>query len=195
MDINLMLLAVALTNLSCCIWTLYFNDENSVYIDSLTGCYNRHFMKEIENKEMSGEKFYTVFCDIDFFKKVNDTYGHEAGDKVLVDFVTSIKSLVKSRNDYVLRWGGEEFVLFLSVSDTEVFSTKKLEERIEELRVFIENNKIEYNGEIIKITASFGICSCLEVNINERVSMADLALYKAKSTGRNKVILNKKGEI
>jgi len=192
MSVDYFLLVVAMINVSCCVWTLLFNDKDNQYTDSLTKCHNRHYLPKVEDMELSGKEFYIVFCDIDHFKNVNDTYGHSSGDLVLKAFAQTLKENIKDKKDYILRWGGEEFVMFLSVSDRNIFNEERLKERVEEIRGLIEDMEIiGENEDKIEITASFGICSNTEISINERISLADISLYEAKKTGRNKIILHK----
>ena len=192
MNVDYFLLIVAVLNVICCIWTLLFNDKNEQYLDSLTKCYNRHYLPHIEDFELAGEEFYVSFLDIDHFKNINDTYGHKTGDIVLQEFAKVLKSSLKGKKDFVLRWGGEEFVLFFKVKDKNIFTEEKLLERLEFIRETIEDLEIiGENGDYIKITSSFGVCSNTDISINERISLADISLYEAKKTGRNKIILNK----
>jgi len=192
MDINILMLCVAIASVSCCVWTHFINDPEKIFLtDQLTNVFNRHFIPEIENKELSGSKYYVVFADIDFFKKVNDTYGHDNGDLTLIEFSRILKQSIKNNSDYIVRWGGEEFVIFLKVINTEIFTEDKLLERVNYLRNIIEKSNIEINAEnidSINITSSFGICSNLDLSIEDRIKEADKNLYKAKTTGRNKVV-------
>lgn len=120
-----------------------------------------------------------IICDIDFFKKVNDTYGHNAGDAVLVH-VAKILSL--HGNAY--RWGGEEFIIVLS--DTNINGAAALAEKI---RLDIMNSVCRFEDKEIRVTMSFG---CTELNpaldAEDNIKIADARLYRAKETGRNRVI-------
>lgn len=121
--------------------------------------------------------------DIDFFKSVNDNYGHEAGDEVL-KIVSSIMKETVRKTDFVGRWGGEEFVIILPLTDTQ--GAYDLSEKI---RKNIENEKIIYNNETIRITITGGIsCSCEGNNVADYIREADNALLKGKFSGRNMVI-------
>jgi len=185
---TLILISTAISATSCCIWNNFIKNEDSAFIDSLTKVYNRHFFQKIEEKEMSGNFYYVVFADIDFFKSVNDTYNHDIGDIVLKEFSRILKQTVKSSSDYVVRWGGEEFVLFLKVSNTDIFTEKVLFNRIDNLRNIIEKTIINTEMADIKITASFGLSVDPKKSLDERIKEADRNLYKAKNGGRNKVI-------
>jgi diguanylate cyclase (GGDEF)-like protein len=121
-------------------------------------------------------------CDIDKFKRVNDTYGHNAGDDVL-RFTSELVESCCGENDGVYRWGGEEFVMVMRDTDLEGAVAKA-----EEIRVKLMNTDIEADGNTLRCTLSFG-CSVFdpEKTIEENISAADEHLYNAKETGRNKV--------
>ena len=170
-------------------WEVLKSDKDSEkYIDSLTNCYNRHYFRYIEELEYSGEKFYVAFADVDHFKSINDNYGHDVGDIVLKEISNILKKGVKFKYDFVLRWGGEEFILFFRKKN-ESFDSKLLMKRLEDIRKHIENHEIEVpeSKEIIKVTASFGFCTDTKKEITERIRNADLALYYSKENGRNKI--------
>ena len=119
--------------------------------------------------------------DIDFFKKVNDTYGHDIGDRVLKQFVEIIQN--SSRNDdLVIRWGGEEFLLLLKVKSID--NTTKI---LENIRKSIDES---YFKEVKHITCSIGATIYKEnEKIEDSFKRADEALYEAKNNGRNQVII------
>ncbi|MDH5611116.1 MAG: GGDEF domain-containing protein [Gammaproteobacteria bacterium] len=157
-----------------------------VITDPLTLLYNRRKFNEILSYEIARDRRYKsglslIFFDIDYFKKVNDTYGHEVGDKVLKQFSTIIKESIRD-SDLFARWGGEEFVLLISDSDPE-----KARSIAEKTRHLIENTEFETVG---KITASFGVASLMGDD-DERtlINRADNALYLAKENGRNLVVV------
>jgi diguanylate cyclase (GGDEF)-like protein len=157
--------------------------------DGLTGLYNRYFLEEYLVKaaaltERRESHLGVLMADIDFFKKVNDTYGHDVGDKVLQKFAeVMLKSFRKS--DVIVRFGGEEFLILLHDTDEE-----KSIEVAENLRKIIENTQIPIPQGIIKKTISIGVAVFPKDSrdIWEVVKCADVALYYAKKTGRNKVI-------
>ena len=122
-------------------------------------------------------------CDIDKFKRVNDTYGHNAGDDVLVFASHLIEELGGPKNS-AYRWGGEEFILLMPDCDLNAAVAKA-----EEIRKKLEASTIEADGNLINVTMSFG-CHTFEYGktIEENVSAADTHLYTAKETGRNKVV-------
>jgi diguanylate cyclase (GGDEF)-like protein/PAS domain S-box-containing protein len=152
--------------------------------DTLTNIYNRAFFNDtIETKIKSakryGIEFSLIIIDIDHFKKVNDQYGHNIGDKVLIEIAKILKDNIRE-DDVVARWGGEEFVILLS--HTDIDGTYQLAEK---LRVIIENTIIEN----IRITASFGLASYNKrLSKNEFFEIVDKSLYKAKDNGRNCIV-------
>lgn len=161
-------------------------------IDPLTKAFNRGYLDErmvIELKRGNRYKhpLSIILCDIDFFKKVNDTYGHQAGDEVLKRFVGLIITSIRSDLDFVVRFGGEEFLIVLPETSIEaaVLVAERIRKTTEEDVVLFDNNEI-------KFTASFGL-TCYEsdnVIIPEfegLISEADANLYKSKETGRNKI--------
>lgn len=152
--------------------------------DQLTNLYNRHkFLKLFQSSHRTmverENDMSLIMVDIDHFKKINDTYGHNTGDLVIVKIA---KLLVEKLRDIdiVCRWGGEEFVILLPAVniDNAVLVAEKLRSSIEELE--IEN--------VGKITASFGVsCIHLDDDVKSVVNRADIALYSAKAAGRNRV--------
>lgn len=157
-------------------------------LDHLTGLKNRRGFYDYYENEMQGsdksQAESVIMCDIDFFKKVNDTYGHNAGDAVLVHVADLMKKCV-GKDGEVFRWGGEEFIILLPCYNVE--QTAKL---AEEIRYSVEASECHSGNEIIKVTMSFGVKELedgktLEANVKE----VDAKLYEAKATGRNKVVV------
>ena len=148
--------------------------------DPLTGLYNRRgYDFNIQNIE-DASYGAILMCDIDHFKKVNDTYGHDGGDYVLQSVAKMIKENIRIQ-DLSVRWGGEEFFIFLSeVTLSEAYLIA------EKLRKKIENTSIPYHNSCIDVTMSIGI-SILEkdISLNEAIKNADRAMYLSKSRGRN----------
>lgn len=156
--------------------------------DFLTGARNRRsFFKEIEEYmeacQHSGEQFAVAMLDIDHFKKVNDTYGHDAGDVAIKELVRIIKENIKG-SDIVARFGGEEFCILLK--DIDKNSAVELFVR---LRLKIAKNIIVFNEKEIQYTVSTGITFNCDEGIEEMINQADMALYNAKNGGRNRVEL------
>ncbi len=157
--------------------------------DPLTGLYNRRYMNEIFELEKkraarNGEKIGVIMIDVDNFKTINDTYGHEAGDKVLQQLGTLIKNEVRE-GDIPCRYGGEEFTVILPNANKE--TSKK---RAEELRKLIEKNlMVKRNGKQLNITVSIGVASYPPKmkEFEQLIELADEALYRAKHNGKNRV--------
>ncbi len=168
------------------------DNMNSILLkDSLTNIYNRRYINEIlpVNIAMAhalNRNFSIIIADIDFFKMVNDTYGHLAGDTVLTEFSRIIESCLEDENGWVARYGGEEIMIGIPNSTEE-----DIVEIGELMRKSIEDNVFRHNDIDIKITASFGICNIKEIehqNVASLIDCADKKLYLAKGNGRNKVI-------
>ncbi|MDY6338495.1 MAG: diguanylate cyclase [Saccharofermentans sp.] len=157
--------------------------------DRLTGLRNRmgfyyDFAKRFKEYMIpaSGKTMSVFICDIDKFKTVNDTYGHNAGDDVL-KFTSNLLESFCSETDSVYRWGGEEFVMVMRDTDLDGAVRKA-----EEIRLKLMDSDIEADGNTIRCTISFG-CGLFDPSksIEENISRADEKLYTAKETGRNKV--------
>ena len=162
--------------------------------DSLTGCYNRGHLNELLPREIKRALRYKhslalAMCDIDHFKKVNDTYGHQCGDEVLKIFVQSISELIRADTDWLARYGGEEFLLVLP--ETKLKNAYGLAER---LRKHIAKKIIVTDEDQVSITASFGVTgfdastSANNITPEALINTADKYMYEAKKGGRNKVV-------
>jgi len=162
--------------------------------DPLTGCYNRGHLNELLPREIKRAIRYKhslalAMCDIDHFKKVNDTYGHQCGDEVLKIFVRSISELIRGDTDWLARYGGEEFLLVLP--ETKLENAYGLAER---LRKQIAQKIIETEEDKVSITASFGVTGfdpsipSKSITTEALINTADKYLYEAKKQGRNKVV-------
>ncbi len=158
--------------------------------DELTQLYNRRYYNDVIKQEISRANRYSsnlflIMADIDFFKKVNDTYGHMTGDAVLTDIGRIFKDHFR-KSDIACRYGGEEFAVILPNS-----SPEKAFAVCERLREIIASHLFIHDENELYITISIGI-SCLndtaEKSSKELITMADRALYQAKRSGRNKVI-------
>jgi len=156
------------------------------YTDSLTGALNRRGCERayetLVGYHMSNqEAFSLIMLDIDHFKKVNDTYGHDVGDEVLVEFGLMMKSFIR-KDDSFIRFGGEEFIVLLSDSSLEVAKRKA-----EELRKKIEITPFTHKK--LSITASFGLAQYTQgTTLDKLTAQADALLYQAKTGGRNQVV-------
>lgn len=161
--------------------------EERVNIDKLTNAFNReYFDNNIENILNENYKNHLetaiVMFDIDFFKKVNDTFGHDIGDEILKEFVSILKLNSRFHDDILIRWGGEEFLMIVSIKDKNTLFNV-----LEKYKDAIEN----HNFSIVKkLTCSIG--ASIHNNsktIKETIKESDKALYEAKTSGRNKAIL------
>ena len=159
--------------------------------DPLTGLNNRRYLDNhlnvLFNRSMArGRPLSVLITDIDRFKQVNDTYGHDGGDQVLKEFATRVRSTVRGA-DLACRYGGEEFVVVMPDTSPEVAAAVA-----ERLRAAIESTPflLKSSGETLNITASFGISSRISsvITPDQLMKQADLALYQAKNTGRNRVV-------
>lgn len=161
--------------------------------DPLTGLHNRRYLdnhlKVLFNRSAArGRPLSACLIDIDRFKDVNDTYGHDAGDDVLRELATRIRSTVRGA-DLACRYGGEEFVVVMP--DTDAATASLIAER---LRAMVEKTpfSVKSSGARLEMTASFGLsCSVSGAETPEQlIKQADQALYRAKAEGRNRVVAN-----
>ena len=166
--------------------------EKQAYTDYLTGLNNRRsFIErteiELYRKERYGREFSLIMFDIDYFKYINDKYGHNTGDLVLKEIANICRNVLREV-DIVGRIGGEEFAILLP--ETDIVQATLVAER---LRVSISNGKVFPTlNEEVKFAASFGVTFTKDANksINELLNQADNALYKAKNSGRNRVVVS-----
>ena len=155
--------------------------------DPLTHLLNRRSMNDILNERIetlkrTGRRFTMILGDIDDFKKVNDTFGHEAGDLTLVTVADILRSSV-DEDDCVCRWGGEEILIMIS-SPLELGAITA-----EKIRKSIENTVINYEGREIRITMTFGIAESIPgYRVEHLIQQADDKLYYGKTHGKNQVV-------
>jgi two-component system cell cycle response regulator len=168
-------------------------EMNDVAIkDALTGIYNRRYINEklaidINDSIIHNEPLCVIMADLDFFKNINDNYGHVIGDWVLRDFAKILSTSIRSNSDWVGRYGGEEFLIVLKNTDgNSAFNVA------EKIRKLVEEAVFAYSDIKIKITASFGAYSIknMKLTIDELINEADKNLYLAKNSGRNKTVIN-----
>ncbi len=158
--------------------------EEMASTDSLTGLYNRGkflelYISSYRTMQERGNSMSFILVDIDYFKKVNDTYGHNAGDEVLVLIAHELQKTLRNI-DIVCRWRGEEFVVLLPATDVENAAALA-----EKLRAHIESLVLQ---KVERVTASFGVTKIYaDDDIKSVVERADIALYEAKKSGRNMV--------
>ena len=151
--------------------------------DALTDLYNRRSCNNLlKAMAQKNEKHCMVMCDIDFFKKVNDTYGHAAGDYVLREISALIKESVHDCG-FASRWGGEEFLLVYKMGFKETVERTKL------LRQNILEHTFVYEGTKMQITMTFGVADgAVSTHYEKVIQKADEQLYVGKNNGRNQVV-------
>lgn len=156
--------------------------------DPLTGLSNRRnfeieILKKLEIIYKNKEEAALVLADIDYFKNINDQFGHPVGDAVLQEVSMILLQNIRHA-DLAVRWGGEEFLLFFSnTSITEAYTVAN------KIRLAIEKKIITINDLSINVTASFGVSQLKNNSFDDSYKLADKALYKAKAEGRNQVVL------
>ena len=162
--------------------------QNQAIRDPLTSLYNRRYFetevkKCIETAKNENKPYSVLMLDADLFKKVNDTYGHKTGDKVLIELASKAVKALRD-GDIVARYGGEEFVIFLADAAPEQAAkvAERLREAIASVIVFSDDNRE------VRFTVSIGVSSSeISDDADMLVKTADAALYKAKQNGRNRV--------
>ena len=169
------------------ILTMHRSMRDLMEKDPLTKLFNRRSanrkLQAIISKAESTKTSYSISIgDIDHFKAVNDTYGHDAGDAVLVAVADTIREFMKSYG-FVARWGGEEFLIVFDKA-----SVAEAEQLLNELLGQIRDLKVEHEGTIITLTMSFGVSCNPELSVDDLVKSADEKLYYAKNNGRNRVV-------
>lgn len=157
--------------------------------DGLTGLYNhRYFHEQLSQDFLRAKRYHEnlscILFDIDFFKKFNDTYGHQTGDVVLRALATVIQRATRE-SDLAARYGGEEFAIVLYYTDGAAAY-----QAAERLRTMVESHEVQDNGNVLRVTISVGVATFPHEKIHdskELIEHADQALYKAKDNGRNRV--------
>ena len=154
--------------------------------DHLTGLANRYalherFNEEIETSSQTKQIFSLILLDVDFFKTINDDYGHDVGDEVIKQFASLLMSMVRE-NDMVGRWGGEEFLILCSQT-----TKNGAFQLADQLRRQVQSYNFPVNQQI---TASFGLSEYRHgETIGDTIKRADDALYDAKKNGRNQIVM------
>lgn len=159
--------------------------------DALTGAYSKGALLEkapeaLKRAESTGEILSVIVFDIDHFKKINDTHGHAAGDYVLRELGRTIGSNLVRGSDFFARYGGEEFVLILASTPA-----KTAQEIAERIRVTVQNAEFVFEGKRIPVQLSLGVATRHPAEVDWAVlfDRVDKALYQAKQTGRNRVVV------
>jgi len=175
----------------------YDKVRNEVLFDELTGLYSRRagmerLREEFARAYRNKKSFSVAMVDVDHFKKINDTYGHLAGDQVLKEIATVLKRELR-QYDVILRYGGEEFMVIMPDTDKEhaLYPLQRLNKKM-------ACTEIQYNGQKINVSVSIGVASTFGCNgngngqghedVTQVVERADQALYDAKRSGRNRVV-------
>ena len=161
--------------------------------DELTQLSNRRHFEEYYQQNWELAKRHKkivslVMCDIDYFKKVNDTHGHQVGDEVLQLVASSLKDSLKRSSDFVARYGGEEFIIVLY--ETTLDDAKRICQRVQE-NLQKNQHSVFRENEIDAVTMSFGISTIIPTNkdsCDTLIKQADHALYEAKDSGRNCIV-------
>jgi two-component system cell cycle response regulator len=172
----------------------YGNLNQAVNSDPLTKCFNKgYFLEAIEAEVKRARAFLTplslVFFDLDHFKKVNDTYGHEAGDLVLKEFSNLIRGLsLLSQKDIFARYGGEEFCLLMPGT-----TLAMAERHADTIRARVQAHSFVYEGKKIPVTSSLGVSELRSDmdSASDLIKSADKALYQSKEGGRNRVTVSR----
>lgn len=169
---------------------LYRELQDSVKKDPLLGIYNRRYFLELidsRSKKDENKNYAIVMIDLDNFKRVNDTYGHQCGDEVLISTSNVIRNMLEPE-DIFARYGGEELIIYIEKAD----DVRNVYERIETIRGALEKNIIVKDNVSMSITASFGIGYSPRngTELNEVIKVADRLLYRSKSLGKNMVLIS-----
>jgi diguanylate cyclase (GGDEF)-like protein/PAS domain S-box-containing protein len=176
---------VSFTDISETIAEQFKLEDKNIH-DKLTGAYNREFfdlkyLGLIKKSKLKNKTLAVAILDIDYFKKINDTYGHDVGDDILIELVVEINKFSRD-DDVLIRWGGEEFLFIIEVS-----SESDAYKAYEHIRVVIDNHHFKI---IDNLTCSIGGTLYIDnEDIKYTIKRADIALYEAKSKGRNMVIV------
>ncbi len=164
---------------------MYNQTKQLTVTDALTGLYNRrHFESNFEREFLRANRYENdlsvAVIDIDYFKQINDQYGHSCGDYILKEAAWLMMNEIRT-TDMIFRYGGEEFALILTET-----SAKSAKIPLERLKNNIKNHSFKYKGNEIKVTVSIGVSSDTSVEAaRDMFDLADEALYRAKAAGRN----------
>lgn len=155
--------------------------ERLAGVDPLTGLLNRRkFYEQIREKKE--EITYVLLCDVDDFKRVNDNYGHECGDSMLVEIAGAFTQNFAEPN-LVCRWGGEEICV------AGMGNRESILRKAEKLRLDIENIRVDYEGNSVQATITIGVAECKGIsNLKDAISEADQKMYEGKQNGKNRVV-------
>lgn len=162
----------------------YFLTKKIIFTDPLTQLYNRNYLNEI-SPTMDLKHYSVAMLDLDKFKHINDTYGHKTGDYILSQSSLIFKNSIRD-SDILIRYGGEEFLLFIYDRNAQESDVKVCQRIIKSMN----EHTFNYDGNELKVRVSIGLHEnpSYEKNINEAIKIADKMLYIAKSEGRNRVV-------
>jgi diguanylate cyclase (GGDEF)-like protein len=165
-----------------------YNLTISSTLDKLTGAYNRKYFEEalifmLDSTRVEKSQFAVIMFDIDDFKGINDKYGHQTGDEVLVKLIKEVKKCIEEK-DIIGRYGGEEFIILLPNANKE-----KAISTAEKIRISVENAKILGDKRNITISIGIAISTNESISYEEIIGRADQALYEAKHEGKNKCVI------
>lgn len=175
------------------------NEENRrlSVTDPLTGVFNRrHLMDqlqaEIERAGRYGRQLSAIMCDVDHFKRINDTYGHQVGDQVLVKFANTLRNTLRA-SDWIARYGGEEFTIVLPETNLPAAIVAA-----EHCRAEVARTPFVIDGQMIPVTASFGVSGWQDAVpagsvLDKLIGSCDAGVYASKAAGRNAVTANQVG--
>jgi len=160
---------------------MYFYAKKESYTDELTKLWNRNYLRKLLDDKVNYNQYVIAIVDIDFFKKVNDQYGHDAGDIVLKNMAKIFTNSIK-KNDFVFRYGGEEFLFLLQ--------KKSYQKTLDTIMQTTRQHNIAVDNQIIKVTTSIGVNRDLYryKHFSDMIKSADIALYNAKINGRNQMV-------
>lgn len=164
--------------------------------DPLTGCFNRGYLSdrllfEIERSQRYNHPLSVVLADIDRFKNVNDTYGHQVGDEVLKVFAKCIQTEIRKKIDWVVRYGGEEFLIILPETKNQgAFSmAERLRRTVAETKIRVGTNELTFTASFGGICAEFQNKNTEFITMEQLINQADEQLYRCKKEGRNRTIV------
>ena len=165
---------------------LYFflyREYRRTFVDSLTGAYNRNYLNQLE-KNIDLQKYALAMIDLDYFKLINDLYGHDIGDEMIKKIAKRVTTNIR-REDVLIRYGGDEFLLVARKNRNGNF--KKFFERLH--RIINETLVSLHDGNVVKTTSSIGVnlVPHLEESLSDAIKKADMELYLAKNSGRNRL--------
>jgi diguanylate cyclase (GGDEF)-like protein len=166
----------------------YYRGRNRSFYDPLTHAYNRKFLYEVLGEREAFREYQLVMYDIDHFKRVNDEFGHEMGDRVLQELTNRVQHILREE-DLLVRFGGEEFLIFLKTDKKEMVVT--IASRIKKS---VETAPFVIGQTILSVTISMGVNDEVEKaeNLDDAIEVADGQLYCAKHAGRNRICVKGK---